>query len=389
MNIRKSYPWLGFIVLILLFMVVGCSDLSSTAISDVTAAIEAPAATFTTTQPTDTASPVSNLTPTAGPAVCLEGLSIEECATLRSLKKVDDYPLYTMHYYGDYGQANQVDTTADRITEDELPTTGLAWGCSLFAAYADCENGLFGRYFDWRFSPAVLLFTDPPDGYASVSMVDIAYLVSDGDINDLDTLPGGTRLPLLEAPFWPFDGMNEHGLVVGMAAVPAGQGASDPGKESIDSLMVMRKMLDGARDVDEALEIFTGYNIDMGGGPPLHYLFADASGRSLLLEFYEGELVILPNETTWQQATNFLRASAGETAEGQCWRYDRIGERLSEAEGSLSSHEAVELLEGVAQDNTQWSIVYGMTTGEINVTMGRQYDTVHNFQLDGNSSTAP
>jgi hypothetical protein len=234
-----------------------------------------------------------------GPNACPEGVSIEACTTLQSLQQVDDYPLYTMHYAGAYGRANEAETTAGRVTTEALKRLGPAWGCSLFAAYAAGENGLFGRNFDWRFSPAVLLFTDPPDGYASVSMVDIAYLVAESDIDDLDTLPLEARLPLLEAPFWPFDGMNEHGLVVGMAAVPAGQGAPDSDKETIDSLLVMRKMLDRARDVDEALAIFTGYNIDMGGGPPLHYLVADASGRSVLLEFFQGELVILPGEGTW------------------------------------------------------------------------------------------
>ena len=40
------------------------------------------------------------------------------------------------------------------------------------------DDRLFGRNFDWRYSPALLLFTDRPaaGGYASVSMVDIAYL---------------------------------------------------------------------------------------------------------------------------------------------------------------------------------------------------------------------
>ena len=36
---------------------------------------------------------------------------------------------------------------------------------------------VYGRNFDWQYSPALLLFTNPPDGYASVSMVDIEYLV--------------------------------------------------------------------------------------------------------------------------------------------------------------------------------------------------------------------
>lgn len=186
---------------------------------------------------------------------------------------------------------------------------------------------------------------------------------------------------LLEAPFWPFDGMNEHGLVVGMAAVPSGSMHPDPAKESIGSLGVMREMLDHARDIDEAVTILQGYNVDMGGGPPLHYLISDASGRATLVEFHQGELVVTPNEESWHLATNFLRIAAGESATGRCWRYDRLYQQISKASGQITPREGMNLLAGVSQNNTQWSIVYGMLTGEINVAMGRHYEELHTFHL--------
>ncbi len=105
---------------------------------------------------------------------------------------------------------------------------GPAWGCSLFAALGDNDGMVFGRNFDWEYSPAVLLYTDPPDGYASVSMVDIAYLGFDNSTApQLLQMNLGERQQLLNAPFLPFDGMNELGLVVGMAAVPAGNVPAD------------------------------------------------------------------------------------------------------------------------------------------------------------------
>lgn len=228
----------------------------------------------------------------------------------------------------------------------------------------------------------MLLFTDPPDGYASVSMVDIAYLgfggTKAGTLLDLSLIE---RRALLNAPFLPFDGLNERGLAVGMAAVPAGDMRSDSNKETIGSLGVIRQMLDHASNVDEALAILQSYNLDFAGGPPLHYLLADSSGRSLLVEFYEGGMVIIPNETPWHQATNFLRASVGESAEGECWRYDKLSQRLTEAEGQLTMQDAMDLLADVSQESTQWSVVYGMSTGDVNVTMGRQYDNMHSFSL--------
>lgn len=200
-------------------------------------------------------------TPTTVPTVetRADGLWDEEVATLSSLEQVDDYPLYTMHYYGAYDQRASSTETAS------LP----AWACSLFASLGDAAHKLYGRNFDWEYSPAVLLFTDPPDGYASVSMVDIAYFgfggAKAGTVTDLPLIE---RRALLDAPFLPFDGLNEHGLAIGMAAVQPGQMRPDPNKETIGSLMVIRKMLDGASNVDEAVAIMQSHNVDMEGGPP-------------------------------------------------------------------------------------------------------------------------
>ncbi len=103
----------------------------------------------------------------------MEGLTADETATLRSLEQVAGYPLYVMHFLGDYGPATSGETGRTR--------TVPAWGCSLFAALGDPDNRLYGRNFDWQYSPALLLHTKPSDGYASVSMVDIAYFGFDGD----------------------------------------------------------------------------------------------------------------------------------------------------------------------------------------------------------------
>jgi hypothetical protein len=259
----------------------------------------------------------------------------------------------------------------------------MGWACSLFAALGDPDRLLYGRNFDWEYSPAVLLFTDPPDGYASVSMVDIAYFGFEGaQAAALTDLPLTERRALLDAPRLPFDGINERGLVVGMAAVPPGHMQPDPDKKTTGSLRVIRKMLDGAGNVDEATDILRSYNIDFEGGPPLHYLIADLSGRAILVEFHEGEMTLIPNETPWHLATNFLRVAAGESAEGECWRYDRLSQRLTEAAGRMTTQGAMGLLTEVSQEGTQWSVIYGMSAGDVHVTMGRAYDTVHTFHLD-------
>jgi len=314
-------------------------------------------------------------------------LTENEIAILSSLEQVDDYPLYTMHYYGPYtGKAySYVTTSLSRmVISPAWESCRGSWGCSLFAALGDAENRLYGRNFDWQFSPALLLFTDPLDGYASVSMVDIEYLgFADDRSRNLTELPLQERQALLDAPSLPFDGMNETGVAVGMAAVPPGDMRPDPQKETIDELQVIREILDHAATVEDAVDILGSYNIDMVENVPLHYLVASASGDSALVEFYQGEMEVFRNESPWQVATNFLVASTNRHAQGQCWRYDLISRRLEQLAGRISPRDAFRLLRDVSQDSTQWSIVYHMTTGDLNVVMGRDYSgSVHTFHLE-------
>jgi hypothetical protein len=319
-------------------------------------------------------------------------LSDEQIATLDSLEQVDDYPLYTMVYYGEYAGAMSVAELVEQPVTPTLlkpiidPSAG-EWACSLFAALGDEDGILYGRNFDWEYSPALLLFTGPPDGYASASMVDIAYLGFGGaEAQGLTDLSLAEREGMLRAPFLPFDGFNEQGLAIGMAAVPPGNMRPDPDKETLDSLMVMREILDHASTVDEAVAILQNHNIDMGGGPPLHYLVADASGRAALVEFYQGEVVVMVNKAPWHLATNFLCAAAGDSVEGVCGRYDKISERLEEARGRLSAQDGLALLAEVSQDGTQWSVIYEMSVGGVTVAMGRQYEVIHKFHLDSADS---
>ena len=239
---------------------------------------------------------------------------------------------------------------------------------------------LLGRNFDWYVHPALILFTDPPDGYASISMVDISYLGVEGEI---DT--EAERQGLQRAPFLPFDGMNEHGLAVGMMAVSHAEGGDDPTKRTLDSLEVIRLLLDYARTVDEALALLGDYNVDFEGGPPVHYLIADRTGASAVVEYLAGTPVILRNEQPFQVSTNFILQEEQPVGAGSsCWRYNQAYSTLESASGALSAEAAMGLLQSVSQSGdfpTIWSVVYNLTQGEVALAVGREYTTLHLFHL--------
>ena len=326
---------------------------------------------------------VMALTPIAATAPRADGLTAEEAATLGSLAKVDDYPLYMMRYYAAFPI-----TRTSEVSETSRVPAGTGWACALFAALGDPQNRLYGRNFDWRFSPALLLYTAPSDGYASVSMVDLEYFGfsdrSTGRLVDPMTLSLAERRSLLGTPSMPFDGMNAAGVAVGMAAVPQADERHDPGKPTIGEIAVIREILDHAGSVDEAVAILKQYNIDWEGGPPLHYLVADRSGRAALVEFHGGEIAVIPEADSWHAATNFTRSAVQGSAAGQCPRHDTLVRRLTAAKGVLTSKNALGLFRAVAQSETktQWSVVYNMSTGQVDIAMDRRYNRVHDFRLN-------
>ncbi|MGC5019113.1 linear amide C-N hydrolase [Micromonospora sp. DT47] len=271
----------------------------------------------------------------------------EVTRTLTSLRRVDDLPLYEMTYVGAY------DPT---LGTDARPQAS-PFGCSLFAASGDPARPLFARNFDWDANPAMVLRTDPPDGYATVSLVDLSYLGVGPD-------PTGDRR-LLNAPLLPFDGMNERGLAVGLAADDGATAKPVPGRPTVGSVRILRLVLDRAATVDEAVAIFGRYNLDFDGGPPLHYLLADAGGRSAVVEFVDGVMRVRRGEGRWQALTNVPVVGVPEEKLRDDHRYGVLAAELERAGAVLDAPAALALLDRVRQGHTRWSVTYGLRTGEV------------------------
>ncbi|MFU8871578.1 carcinine hydrolase/isopenicillin-N N-acyltransferase family protein [Micromonospora sp. SL4-19] len=267
--------------------------------------------------------------------------------TLASLRKVDDLPLYEMTYVGDYDPTVGVSGTPE----------ASPFGCSLFAAFGDRSRPLFARNFDWDPNPALVLRTDPPDGYASISLVDISYLGVGAD-------PAGDRR-LLNAPLLPFDGMNERGLAVGLAADDGATARPVAGRPTVGSVRILRLVLDEAATVDEAIAVFGRYNLDFDGGPPLHYLLADAAGTSAVIEFVDGTMRAEKGRGAWQALTNVPAVGVADSDLRRDHRYGVLAEALDRSGGAVDGSTALRLLDSVRQAHTRWSVAYGLRSGEV------------------------
>lgn len=298
--------------------------------------------------------------------------------TLATLEKVDDFPLYVMHYKGTY--------LFDLFAEE-----GIEWplyqkiykavnpdACTSFAALSADSGAVFGRNFDWSHRASLLLFTDPPDGYASASMVDLYYLGMEG----MQDIAWSKRFVLLAAPHASIDGMNECGVAIAQNAVPHRNTPKDPNRPTLLNSQIIRLVLDHAKDVDEALTLIQQYNVEFAG-VRVHFHIADASGASAIVEYIDGGIAIVRDDKPWQVSTNFLLS---EDSKPECWRYNKASEVLGQSRGIASDEDAMHLLEAVKQDSTVWSIVYDLSSGHVRVAMGRDYDDVHAFELEMSDS---
>ncbi|MFH1084675.1 MAG: linear amide C-N hydrolase, partial [Chloroflexota bacterium] len=147
-------------------------------------------------------------------------------------------------------------------------------------------------------------------------------------------------------------------------------------------LLMIRVLLDYARDVHEALSLMGRYNVIMMGGPPVHYMLADAAGNSAVVEYVRYEMRVLRKDGPFQVATNFVLSDTSPSdADARCWRYRMTQGVLWAYAGLVAERDAIRLLGDVSQADTIWSVVYNLASGELQVAMGRHYERVRRFRL--------
>ena len=274
-------------------------------------------------------------------------------------------------------------------------------GCSSFTAKTKDGDALFGRNYDFSKTNTCIVFTDANEGrHASISSVDLQFLGIDVD-RGIEGLMD--KVTCLAATYAPLDGINDAGVSCGIymsyqggeETVPTDQNTDKP---DITSTTLLRLILDYAGSVQEAVEIASSYDMHDSAKTSYHYMVADSSGKSAILEWVAGDdisdndgslrqLKVTYNdddayigedegESDYQVITNFIIQpgyydnSPSEDKKGFD-RYQKLYEELNEREGVVADeNEAMDILAVVgrrAWDNddgngcTVHSVVYNLT----------------------------
>lgn len=341
-----------------------------------------------------------------------------------------DGAVYSMHVRGGFylddfvaqgGVSNDTDLIqfiTDNITHGvvDLNMTAPEIGCSSFTATAENGDALFARNYDFSKTNAMLVFTDANEGrHASISTVDLQFLGIDVD-QDMTGLMD--KVICLAAPYAPLDGVNDAGVSCGIYMTYQGgeetvATSQDTDKPDFTSTTLLRLILDYADNVEEAVEIASSYDLHDSANTSYHYMVADASGKSAILEWTNDSAVdttdndgsqrtlkVVYNDqdsnigeregaSSYQIVTNFVLQPGyyeGVPAENKkgADRYDRLYEELQVTDGVVADEQAaMDILQSVGRrswDNddknscTVHSAVYNLTKKSVLWVTNENYD---------------
>lgn len=290
----------------------------------------------------------------------------------------------------------------DNITKGIIPISMEApeVGCSSFTTIDENGHNLFGRNYDFASTSSLILHTNPGNGrHASISSVDLQFLGLGDGINGLID-----NLTAIAAAYASLDGMNDAGVSCGIYMSYQGPGdlsySTDQQTEKPDltSTTMLRMILDYADDVDEAVELVQKYDFHDSANSSFHYMVADKSGKSAILEwvnegatdstdidgtkrvlkvYYNDQDKMLGEDeahNNFQYITNFIVTPgyyANETQEDMKGldRYNYIKETInpdgSNTEGHFSKEQSLKLLEDLGR--RKWNQTVGSDSNNITV----------------------
>lgn len=263
-----------------------------------------------------------------------------------------------------------------------MATNDLAFslGGACSAVQAKSADGyLFGRNFDWSNCPALVLVSRPASGYASVSTVNLEFVTGNlkGSLTDAQLL--------FAAHYAPLDGVNEKGLCVSVNMV-----ADNPkidqntDKPDITTTTAVRYMLNHAATVDEALTFLRGRDMHASMGVAIHYMIADAAGRSVCVEYIDNEMKVVDAK----MVTNFYQTiDKTVPGDGESRQRYAILEQAVAGEPLFTAAGVMDLLSRVSKKNfnpaksTEWSVVYDQQTGHATYCHREDYTKRYDFDL--------
>ena len=325
-------------------------------------------------------------------------------ATMSTFRQLDDN-IWLLQYKSDYaldkmlskGVSSILDAVVFLQKELRLPIapnpTHGGFACSTFNAKNPQGDFIFGRNFDYKAAPCVVCWTAPAGGYRSLNVIDSTFFIHGTKYLSLKNHSDSLRV--MGAPYMAMDGINEMGLACGVLEIKSKATKQKTGKKPIITTVALRAVLDKCATVDEAIELFSSYDMHDSLFINYHYQFADASGSSAIIEYVDNKMHIIRQKKEGDSLilTNYFLTPGGDNHDGRGYdRYERIEKKLTLSDGTLTEDEAMTLLSECVlnyqhpllkhQVITLWSSVYNCNEKTMLMCAGMDYNKKYLFSLD-------
>lgn len=252
-----------------------------------------------------------------------------------------------------------------------------AYTCTTFFINKDGQM-VFGRNYDWITGNGMVCTNQRAMAKESAN-------TSDGKTISWISLYSSITFNQYGKEF-PTGGMNEKGLVVELMWLDGTQYAAADNRPALGVLQWIQYQLDNCAAVDELIATDKKIRIASKGGPPLHYLVADATGNAATIEFLEGKMVVhkgkeLPfpvlTNNTYTSCINQAGVAISSPDVKEVSFTDNSIDRFARAGYMVKQFQQTEMavpiidysfsiLDKVAQGtHTKWSIVYDISHKQI------------------------
>ncbi|KPJ59787.1 MAG: hypothetical protein AMJ46_09865 [Latescibacteria bacterium DG_63] len=307
--------------------------------------------------------------------------------TLQSPVKVQgtggpcQHGLYLLTLYGDREDIYQEENQA--LIDN--PLINQSWRyCSVFSTAAE-NSVIMGRNWDNENVGSIIVsLCHPPNGYSSISFcraIDLGIPLH-MDLEQLKLSEIGNKLLL--APFYATDGVNEHGVAVAVAGVRQTTHRPKSDKQTVFVTFLIRKILDQTRNIEEAVDLvenFIPFQLDKNT-LSAHFIVADSSGRSVILEYDQDQWRKTYGDKPWQVLTTKpIYSVPDEKLRESCWRYRIISEALEKKRGNVDLKNTMGILRDVAQKGTTWSVAYALRTKELYFSVYQSWDVIYHLTM--------
>ncbi len=301
--------------------------------------------------------------------------------------------IYSLNCQADYRLQNALDSNISTeagfmsfVSEElfwgmPINISQTHFGCSSFAVEATDGHRLMGRNYDYPETDMLMIYTDPTDWYASISMADIGLLGLGADEGEVDPLSAGVRLLSPMLPYVSVDGINEAGVGISILQLDGEEIHQNKGKPDILMNVAIRAILDTCGSTDEAIAFLEAYDMHSMIDRSFHLFITDKTGKSVIIEWIDNEMIVtegyaVTNHVLGKDDSSFAPDTDSMT------RYTTLIKDISSSSGAIDGETAMSFLSDAAlrsddpdRMQTEWSCIYDLNDFKVTLCVDTKYDS--------------